>query len=136
MMVMKMQTLDTIQTRPCLSMPKGDESVARGAVSGAEVVGKMLEYKTLQQAGVLLGLDGLLPPAAGARIFFSDAQATVTDGRFFEAKEVIEWVMRASISNNEFIEVRQIQERIKFPEDVRRAAKGSENLLISVAAKR
>jgi hypothetical protein len=132
-MVMKMQRLDTIQTHTCLPMPKGDDSAAPGAVSSAEVVGKMLEFKSLQQAGVLLSLDGLSSTAA--RIFFSEGQAIVTDRRFFETKEVIEWAMRSPILNNEFIEVRQIQEIINCPEDARGAANGFENLLISAAAK-
>jgi hypothetical protein len=133
MMVMKMQTLDTIQTHPCLSTSKGDDSAAPGEVSSAEAVGKVLEFKSPQQAGVLLSLDGL--SSAAARISFSEGQAIVTDRRFFETKEVIEWAMRSPILNNEFIEVRQIQEIINFPEDARGAAKGFENLLIWAAAK-
>ena len=118
---------------PLLVDAHRDEPAAPGAFSSAEALGKVLEFKSLQQAGVMLGLEGLL--SAAAWISFSDAQAIVTDGQFFEAKEVIEWAMRASIPNKEFFEVRQIPERIKFPEDVRRAAKGFENLRISAAAK-
>jgi len=41
---------------------KGYETAAADAASGAEAVVKMMEYnKSLQKAGVLLGLDGLLP---------------------------------------------------------------------------
>ena len=132
-------------------MPKGYESAAPGAVPSTEAVGKMMEYnKSLQQAGVLLALDGLLPPSTGARISFSDGQATVTDGPFSWAKEVIggswiirvrsreeavEWAKRAPMANNENIEVGQIQEISNFPEDVKMVAKGFENLLISAAAK-
>jgi hypothetical protein len=132
-------------------MPKGYESAAPGAVPSAEAVGKMMEYnKSLQQAGVLLALDGLLPPSTGARISFLDGQATVTDGPFSWAKEVIggswiirvrsreeavEWAKRAPMANNENIEVGQIQEISNFPEDVKMVAKGFENLLISAAAK-
>jgi hypothetical protein len=132
-------------------MPKGYESAAPGVVPSAEAVGKMMEYnKSLQQAGVLLALDGLLPPSTGARISFSDGQATVTDGPFSEAKEAIggywvigvrlreeaiEWAKRAPMANNEIIEVRQIQEISDFPEDVKMAAEGFENLLNSAAAK-
>jgi hypothetical protein len=134
-----------------MEMPKGYESAAPGAVPSTEAVGKMMEYnKSLQQAGVLLALDGLLPPSTGARISFSDGQATVTDGPFSKAKEVIggswiirvrsreeavEWAKRAPMANNENIEVGQIQEISNFPEDVKMAAKGFENLLISAAAK-
>jgi hypothetical protein len=132
-------------------MPKGYESAAPDAVPSAEAVGRMMEYnKSLQQAGVLLALDGLLPPSAGARISFSNGKATVTDGPFAEAKEVIggywiiqvrsreeaiEWARRAPMSNNEIIEVRQIHEMGDFPEDVQKAAKGFEDLSNAAAAK-
>jgi hypothetical protein len=78
------------------------------------------------------------------------AGATVTDGPFAEAKEVIggywiiqagsmeeaiEWAKRAPMSSNEINEVRQIHEMGYFPEDVRKAAEGSENLPNASAAK-
>lgn len=132
-------------------IPKGYESAAPDAVPSAAAVAKMMEYnKSLQQAGVLLALDGLLPPSTGARISFLDGKATVTDGPFAEAKEVIggywivqvrsreeaiEWARRAPMSNNEIIEVRQIHEMSDFPEDVRRAADGFEELPNAAAAK-
>ena len=60
-------------------IPKGYESAAPDAVPSAEAVGKMMEYnKSLQKAGILLALDGLLPPSAGARISYSEGRATVT----------------------------------------------------------
>jgi hypothetical protein len=50
----------------------------------------MMEYnKSLQKAGVLLGLDGLFSPSTGARVSCADAAATVTDRPFAEAKEAI-----------------------------------------------
>jgi hypothetical protein len=101
-------------------------------------VTRRLEYnKSLQKAGVLLGLDGLLPPSTRARISFTDAKATVTDGPFAEAKEAIggywilqvrsreeaiEWAKRAPMANNKIIEVRQIYERCDFPAGVQKAA--------------
>ena len=124
---------------------KGYESAAPDAVPSAEAVGKMMEYnKSLQQAGVLLALDGLLRPSTGARGSFS-----VTDGPFAESKQVIggywiiqvrsreeavEWAKRAPMSNNEIIEVRQIHEMGDFPKDVQKAAEGFEDLPNSVAA--
>lgn len=124
-------------------IPKGYESAAPGTVPTAEAVAKMMEYnKALQKAGVLLALDGLLPPSTGARISYADGKATVSDGPFAEAKEVIggywiiqvrsreeaiEWAKRAPMSNNEMIEVRQIHEMSDFPEDVQKAAKGFEH---------
>ncbi|HEY4354898.1 MAG TPA: YciI family protein [Acidobacteriaceae bacterium] len=132
-------------------IPKGYEAAAPDAVPSAEAVAKMMEYnQALQKAGVLLALDGLLPPSTGARISFGDGKTTVTDGPFAEAKEVIggywiiqvrsreeaiEWARRAPMANNEVIEVRQIHEMSDFPDDVQKAAEGFENLTNVTAAK-
>ena len=66
------------------------------------------------------------------------------DGPFTEAKEVIggywmiqvksreeaiEWAKRAPMSDNEIIEVRQVQEMDDFPADVRAAAAGLDELI-------
>jgi hypothetical protein len=125
-------------------IPKGYETAAADATPGAEAVAKMMAYnKNLQKAGVLLGLDGLLPPSTGARVSYTDGKATVTDGPFAEAKEAIggywiiqvrsreeaiEWAKRAPMGNNEIIEVRQIYEIGDFPADVQKAAEGFEEL--------
>ena len=132
-------------------IPKGYETAAADAAPGAEAVAKMMEYnKNLQKAGVLLGLDGLLPPSTGARVSFTGGKATVTDGPFVEAKEAIggywiiqvrsreeaiEWAKRAPMSNNETIEVRQIYEMADFPADVQKAAEGFNELPSAAAAK-
>jgi hypothetical protein len=41
------------------------------------------------KAGVLLGTEGCLPSALGARVRLSGGKVTVTDGPFIESKEVI-----------------------------------------------
>jgi hypothetical protein len=100
----------------------------------------MMKYnESLQKAGVLLALDGLHPPSMGARVSFPGGKATVKDGPFAEAKEVvggywmievrskeeaIEWARRCPASENEVIEVRQVQEMSDFPPDVQAAAAG------------
>jgi len=115
-----------------------------------------MEYnKSLQKAGVLLGLDGLFPPSTGARVSYTDGKAMVTDGPFAEAKEAIggywiiqvrsreeaiEWAKRAPMANNEIIEVRQVYEMGDFPpavqrEDVQKAAEGFTQLPNAAAAK-
>ncbi|AEU34497.1 YciI family protein [Granulicella mallensis] len=125
-------------------IPKGYETATADAAPSAEAVARMMEYnKSLQKAGVLLGLDGLFPPSTGARISYTDGKATVTDGPFAEAKETIggywiiqvrsreeaiEWARRAPMANNEIIEVRQIHEMGDFPADVQKAAEGFEEL--------
>ena len=56
-------------------IPKGYETAAPDAAPSAQAVAKMMEYnKSLQKAGVLLALDGLLPPSTGARISFPMAK--------------------------------------------------------------
>ena len=123
-------------------IPKGYESDTPDFRPRLEAIMKMGEYnQSLQKAGVLLALDGLLPPSTGgARISRADGKATVTDGPFAEAKEVIggywiiqthsreeaiEWAKRAPIASNEIIEVRQIDEMSDFPEDFKKRPKAS-----------
>src|SRR5712671_2199552 len=121
-----------------LMIPKGYEKAQPGAMPDAKAVAAMMRYnESLQKAGVLLALDGLHPPAMGARISFPGGKPKVTDGPFAEAKEVvggywmiqvkskeeaIEWAKRCPASDNEVIEVRQVQELADFPDDVKKAA--------------
>jgi hypothetical protein len=118
-----------------LMIPKGYEKAAPGTMPDAKAVAAMMKYnESLQKAGVLLALDGLHPPAMGARVSFSGGKPKVTDGPFAEAKEVlggywmiqvktkeeaIEWASRCPASDNEVIEVRQVQEMSDFPADVK-----------------
>ena len=127
-----------------LMIPKGYETAAPGAMPDAERVGAMMKYnESLQKAGVLLALDGLHPPSTGARISFSGGKPKITDGPFTEAKEVlggywmiqvkskeeaIEWAARCPGSDNEVIELRQVQEMSDFPADVQEAAAGFSEL--------
>ena len=117
-----------------LMIPKGYESAAPGTVPDAKAVEAMMKYnEALQKAGVLIALDGLHPPSMGARVSFSKGKPLVTDGPFAEAKEVlggywmiqvkskeeaIEWASRCPGSENEVIEIRQVQEISDFPPDV------------------
>jgi hypothetical protein len=123
-----------------LMIPKGYENAAPGAMPDAKAVEAMMKYnEALQKAGVLVALDGLHPPSMGARVSFSKGKPVVTDGPFTEAKEVlggywmlqvqskaeaIEWAKRCPASDNEVIEVRQVQEMPDFPADVQKAAAG------------
>jgi hypothetical protein len=127
-----------------LMIPKGYENAAPGTVPDPKAVAAMMKYnESLQKAGVLLALDGLHPPSVGARISFSGGKPKVTDGPFIEAKEVIggywmiqvksreeaiEWASRCPGSDNETIEVRQVQEMSDFPPDVQEAAAGFREL--------
>jgi hypothetical protein len=118
-----------------LMIPKGYEKAAPGTMPDAKAVAAMMKYnEDLQKAGVLLTLDGLHPPSMGARVSFSGGRPKVTDGPFTEAKEVlggywmiqvkskeeaVEWASRCPGSDNEVIEVRQVQEFSDFPADVK-----------------
>jgi hypothetical protein len=123
-----------------LMIPKGYEQAAPGTMPDAKAVEAMMKYnESLQKAGVLLALDGLHPPSMGARVSFPGGKPKVTDGPFSEAKEVlggywmiqvrskqeaIEWAKRCPASQNEVIEIRQVQEMEDFPPDVQQAAEG------------
>ncbi|MGO4223381.1 YciI family protein [Lysobacter sp. TAF61] len=127
-----------------LMIPKGYESAEPGTMPDADAVSAMMKYnESLQKAGVLLALDGLHPPSMGARVSFTDGKPHVTDGPFSEAREVlggywmiqvksreeaIAWASRCPASNNEVIEVRQVQEMADFPADVQKAAAGFEQM--------
>jgi hypothetical protein len=103
-----------------------------------EAVAAMSKYnEELTKAGVLLALDGLQPPAKGARVSFSGAGASVTDGPFAEAKEMIggywmieakskeeavQWASRCPAATGDVIEVRQVYEMSDFPPEVQEAS--------------
>src|ERR1700731_2128731 len=121
-----------------LMIPKGYEQAKPGTMPDAKAVAAMMKYnEALQKAGVLLALEGLHPPAMGARVSFSGGKPKVIAGPFVEAKEVvggywmiqvkskeeaIAWASRCPASDNEVIEVRQVQEMSDFPADVKEAA--------------
>jgi hypothetical protein len=88
------------------------------------------------KAGWLLGTEGCLPSALGARVRRDGGKVTVSDGPFTEAKEVVggywliqarskeealEWASRCP-SENCRIEVRRVFEMEDFPQDVQDAA--------------
>ena len=130
-----------------LMIPKGYEKAAPGAMPDAKAVAAMMKYnQSLQEAGVLLALDGLHPPSMGARVSFPGGKPVVTDGPFAEAKEVlggywmidvtsreeaIAWAKRCPASGNEIIEIRQVQEMSDFPAEVQEAATGFTELQAS-----
>jgi hypothetical protein len=123
-----------------LMIPKGYEQAKPGTLPDAKAIANMMKYnEELQKAGVLLALEGLHPPAMGARISFADGKPKVTDGPFAEAAEVvggfwmiqvkskeeaIQWASRCPASPNETIEIRQIVEMTDFPADIQKAHEG------------
>lgn len=103
-----------------------------------DAVEKMMTYnEALAKAGVLLQLDGLMPPERGARVRFAGGKPTVKDGPFTEAKEVvggfwmiqvktrdeaIEWARRIPAADGDIVELRQVFEMADYPADVQAAA--------------
>ncbi|HZD49786.1 MAG TPA: YciI family protein [Silvibacterium sp.] len=120
-----------------MMIPGGYEKAARGTVPDLKSCEVMMKYNSaLQQAGVLLALDGLHPPSMGARVSFAGGKPVVTDGPFAEAKEAIggywvievkskeeaiEWAKRCPGSENEVLDIRPMLEIADFPEDVQKA---------------
>jgi hypothetical protein len=101
-----------------------------------EEVEAMTRYnEELRKAGMLLSLDGLQPPSEGGVVKMTDGKATITDGPFAEAKEVVggywliqarskeealEWASRCPAQNCR-IEVRRVFEMEDFPQEVQDA---------------
>jgi hypothetical protein len=123
-----------------LMIPAGYETAAPGTLPPVEAVEAMMKYnEALKEAGVLITLDGLHPPSTGARVSFAGGKPVVTDGPFTESKEVIggywmievnsrdeaiAWAKRCPASNNEVIEIRQVQEMSDFTPELQQAAAG------------
>ncbi|WGR95374.1 YciI family protein [Bradyrhizobium sp. ISRA443] len=121
-----------------LMIPLGYESAPAKLDLDPERVAAMMKYnQALKDAGVLITLEGLHPPATGARVSFATGTPVVTDGPFTESKEVIggfwmievasraeaiEWAKQCPASGNEIIEIRQVQEIGDFSEEVQEAA--------------
>jgi hypothetical protein len=128
-----------------LVIPKGYETAEPDVMPDPKQVTAMMQYnESLAKAGVLLSLDGLLPPSAGARVSYSGGQPQVTDGPFSEAKEcvggywmiqvkskaeAIEWAKRAPMGEHEIIEIRQVHEMTDFPAEVQAAAAGLDEMI-------
>lgn len=116
-----------------LMIPQGYARAPAGAMPPPDATAAMQKYNdALRRAGVLLALDGLHPPAMGARVSFAGGRAHVTDGPFAEAKEVIggywmlavksrdeaiEWASRCPAGPDQVIEVRQVHELADFGDD-------------------
>lgn len=108
---------------------KADANSEAGAMPSEQELTEMGKYnEELVKAGVMLAGDGLHPSSKGARVKFSGKKATVTDGPFTEAKELIagfwiidvkskeeavEWARRVPFVDGE-VEVRQVFEAADF----------------------
>jgi hypothetical protein len=126
-----------------LMIPKRYEDATAGTLPDADAVASMARYnRALKESGVLLALDGLCPPAMGARVRFSGgaegARTTVEDGPFAETEavlggywmlqvkskaEAVEWAKRCPAGPGNVIEVRQVLELSDFPPELQNAAR-------------
>ncbi|MDA9495421.1 YciI family protein [Bradyrhizobium sp. CCBAU 11361] len=127
-----------------LMIPLGYETTPPDVQLDPERVAAMMRYnEALNDAGVLITLDGLHPPSMGARVSFATGEPVVTDGPFTEVKEVLGgyWMIEVDsraeaialakqcpASANEVIEIRQVQEMADLPPDVQAAAAGFDGL--------
>jgi hypothetical protein len=111
---------------------KADQTTEAGKLPDEKLLADMGKYnEELVKAGVLLAGEGLQPSSKGARVRFSGATRTVTDGPFPETKELIagfwliqvkskdeaiEWVKRCPnpLEGEAEIEIRQVFEAADF----------------------
>jgi len=108
-----------------LMIPKGYEKAAPGTTPDPKAVEAMTKYnETLKKAGILLSLDGLHPPSAGARVSFSGGKPTVTDGPFIELKELL--------AGFAVIEVPSLEEAIEWSKRFRKVVGDGESEIVQV----
>jgi hypothetical protein len=116
-----------------LVMVHGDKNSEAGLMPDEKMIDEMGKFnEELVKAGVMLEGEGLHPSSKGARVKFAGrGKATVVDGPFAEAKELIggfwmfqvkskeeaiEWVKRAPFDEGAVIEIRQVYETSDFIE--------------------
>ena len=69
---------------------KADKDSEAGVLPDPKFLGEMMKYnEELVKAGIMLAAEGLHPSSKGARVKFLGSKATVVDGPFTEAKELI-----------------------------------------------
>jgi hypothetical protein len=112
---------------------KATKDSEAGKLPDQKLLAEMGKFnEELVKAGVMLAGEGLQPSSKGARVRFSGAKRTVTDGPFTETKELIagfwlwqvkskeeaiEWVKRCpnpSPGTESEIEIRQVFEAADF----------------------
>jgi hypothetical protein len=131
-------------------MIRADKDTEAGVMPSEEILAAMGKYnEELVNAGVMLAGEGLHPSSKGARVRFSDGKATVIDGPFTEAKELIagfwlwqvksmdeaiEWLKRSPFDGGAEIEVRPVFDAEDFgPEFTPELQEAEERLRAQVA---
>ena len=113
---------------------RANKNSEAGVLPSKELVAAMGKFnEEMAKAGVMLAGDGLQPSSKGARVTFSGAKRTVTEGPFPEAKELIagfwmiqvkskqeaiEWAKRVPFADGEVVELRQVFEASDFPPEI------------------
>ncbi len=121
---------------------KGGKDCEAGVTPDNKTLAEMGKYnEELTKAGVMLALEGLQPSSKGARVSFSGARHTVTDGPFAESKELIggywlwqvdslqtaiEWLKRAPFKDGAEVEIRPLYEAEDFSEKFTQALREQE----------
>jgi hypothetical protein len=122
---------------PGVYQGESGKNVGRDFAPSPDAVEKMMKYnEQLAEAGALITLDGLHPPATAARISFKGGRAAVTNGpgpstevvggfwmiRARSTEEAIDWARRVPAEDGDIVEVRRVFDEEDFPEEVRKAA--------------
>ena len=129
---------------------KANKDSEAGVPPDEKILTEMGKFNVeLEKAGVLLAAEGLQASSKGARVKFSGAKRTVTDGPFAETKELIagfwlwqvksldeaiEWLKRAPFQEGE-VEIRQVFEVEDFGPALKPEFKEQEKRLRAKAKK-
>ena len=111
---------------------KGDEEYEAGRMPTTEELAEMGQFnEELVKAGVMLAGEGLANSTDGKRVRFDGKKATVIDGPFTEAKELVagywiwevasleeaaEWLKRAPFQDTT-VEIRRVFEESDFGDE-------------------
>jgi hypothetical protein len=133
-------------------MIKANKDIEAGQMPDEKILTEMGNFnEQLVKAGLLLGMEGLHPSAKGARVKFTGAKRSVTDGPFTESKELIagywiwrvksmaeaiEWVKRCPnpTGADGEIEIRQIFEAQDFGAEFTPELRAQEERAVAQAA--
>lgn len=116
-----------------MMLVKASKDSEAGALPSKELIAEMGKFnEEMARAGVLLAGEGLHASSKGARVTYSGADRTVTDGPFAETEELLAgfwmiqvktkdealaWATRVPFEEGQ-VEVRQVFEAADFPAEI------------------